>query len=54
MPCDCIVPHYAILQNHRTEAVGRDLKIIWSNPLAKTGSLEQIAQVGIQTGLEYL
>jgi len=34
--------------------VGRELKIIGSNPPAKAGSLEQDAQAGIQTGLEYL
>ena len=40
-------------QSHKIVGVGRHLKRhIRSNPPAKAGSLEQVAQVGVQTGLE--
>jgi len=42
-----------------TESLNRrdwkgSLEIIESNPAAKAGSLDQVAQVGIQADLEYL
>ena len=44
-----------ISQNHRIVGVGRDLeRSLGPTPPAKAGSLEQAAQVGVQTGLEYL
>ena len=41
-------------QNHRIVGVGMDLKRSESNPPAIAGTLQQVIQVGVQTGLEYL
>ena len=42
------------LQNHRIVGIGRDLKIITSNPPAKAGTLQEVTQLDIQMGLEYI